>query len=249
MNKNTLKETLSAFRSGSPDHDDPVFQEALAQVEKDHDLKQWFNDSLKEDSTFRQNFNQSPVPEGLRDNILLQNAPPKILGFPGFRRSLTAIAAAILFATVVFTFIKGEGPASTLTAEEFVFKAFELEQHGHRSLDFVSSDRDEKIQWLAQGNAPTGWELPQPFQTAVAAGCSKVEFGNHPVSMICYRLPEGAMAHVYVIKRNALSKATPPGEIHFDQSGEFSSARWCDGEFYYIAVAKSTTQALANFLQ
>ncbi|MCH8474141.1 MAG: hypothetical protein LAT55_02820 [Opitutales bacterium] len=248
MNKQLVKETLSAYRHGFDDPDDPVFQEALSAVEKDPELHEWHQQAILEDQVFRRAFNESPAPEDLPEKIYAQQQSPQILSFPSVKQTFAAAAAVILTAAL-FLVIQSDGPTSSLTAEEFVYGTFALETSGHRDLDFISSDLDEKIRWLADSNAPTGWDLPESFQVAVASGCSKVHIKNHPVSMVCYRLPEGPMAHVYVIKRDALSQATPPGEVHYDRSGDFSSARWCDGEFYYVAIAQTSPETLAGLFR
>ncbi|MCC5790270.1 MAG: hypothetical protein JJT75_11590 [Opitutales bacterium] len=249
MNKQLVKETLSAFRHGLDDPEDPVFQEALAEVEKDPELQKWQQQAILEDQALRRAFNRSPAPKDLPEKIYAQHQSAKILSFPSHKQTFSAVAVAVILVAALFIFIKVDGPASSLTAEEFVSSTFALESGGHTDLDFISSDLDEKIRWLADSNAPTGWELPESFQVAVASGCSKVHIKNHPVSMVCYRLPEGPMAHIYVIKRDALSQATPPGEVHYDQSGDFSSARWCDGKFYYIAIAQAPRESLAGLFE
>ena len=73
MNNVEAKLMLRACRPGGRDAADPCFAEALAQVERDLELQQWFANEQAFDLRMRDKLQAAvPVPAGLKARLLAQ---------------------------------------------------------------------------------------------------------------------------------------------------------------------------------
>jgi hypothetical protein len=70
MNSDAAKEILSACRSRDRDGTDPIFHEALNQMESDSELKKWFEEQQDLDQTIREKLSSIEPPADLQAKIL-----------------------------------------------------------------------------------------------------------------------------------------------------------------------------------
>src|ERR1700756_1663420 len=78
MNSDAAKEILSAYRSGDRDGVDPIFHEALQQMENDSELKKWFEEQHDLDGAIRQKLASIEPPPDLQAKILAQIRGQKV---------------------------------------------------------------------------------------------------------------------------------------------------------------------------
>jgi hypothetical protein len=70
MDRVAAKQILSAYRSEDRDWADPIFRDALAQMESDTDLKEWFDAQIDLDRAIRQKLAGIAPPADLQGKIL-----------------------------------------------------------------------------------------------------------------------------------------------------------------------------------
>ena len=73
MNTEQAKAILQHYRP-TVDAADPYFREALAQVQRDPALAQWFTEHCASYEAMRRTLRQTPVPAGLREALLMAQA-------------------------------------------------------------------------------------------------------------------------------------------------------------------------------
>ena len=70
LDNSEIKALLQCFRKGTPDSDDPIFQEALAKVASDPSLAAWLRAEQAFDAVVVEIFRMVPVPLNVKANIL-----------------------------------------------------------------------------------------------------------------------------------------------------------------------------------
>ncbi|HEX6567076.1 MAG TPA: hypothetical protein VF020_22490, partial [Chthoniobacterales bacterium] len=66
MNSDAAKEILSAYRSRDRDGADPIFHEALNQMESDSELRKWFEEQQDLDQAIREKLASIEPPADLQ---------------------------------------------------------------------------------------------------------------------------------------------------------------------------------------
>jgi len=70
LDNSDIKALLQCFRKGTPDSDDPIFQEALAKVASDPSLAAWLRAEQAFDAVVVEIFRTVPVRLDVKANIL-----------------------------------------------------------------------------------------------------------------------------------------------------------------------------------
>lgn len=247
MDKTQARFLLRCCRSGTTDEQDEAFQEARQSILEDPDLQEWYHREMAFDRECRDKLQQFPVPTDLRANLIAAQRAQQSQAFRPTRQMVMGIAAALVM-TLGALFLLGQflHPAP-LTASDFARHAVLADEHGNDPI-FLSENLDAKREWLSRHNAPSEWVLPADLSKATGQGCRTVAVKGNTVTVIGFKLACGNDVTVYVISRQALSQATPPGELVLNEEGRRSVARWCDGKFYYVAVSQVPLNRLKDLL-
>jgi hypothetical protein len=100
--------------------------------------------------------------------------------------------------------------------------------------------------WLKERNSPTG-NLPAAMAQLPSVGCQTYSVRGHTVSLICFTMANGKLAHLFVVKREALSD--PPGSSpQFAKVGTWSTAVWSDGDESFLLATQADPEALKQLL-
>jgi hypothetical protein len=241
MDRDEAKLILSALRPDGAEVHEPIFAEALALLETDPELRDWWQAQQKFDRKIAAKLSEVPVPEDLRDRIL---ASPKIEAFPPQwrHRSLLAAAALIAILCVAISFwnvASNDGLDRTAFADAALN---ELNGSGPL-LAMQSSDRDKVKAWLQEQNAPIG-DMPGKIASIPPYGCQKYIIHGHTVSLICLALANGGIAHLFVVDKGALTN--PPGTNgpHYDRMNGWNIATWSDNRMSYMLATQSSLNDL-----
>lgn len=247
MDKSEAILVLQAFRPNSTDATSPVFAEALALVERDPELKAWWEAQQDFDRRVAAKVGEVPVPADLRarlltsDKVIQLPAPPQAKLLPWL-----AAAALVAILCVAGTVLQ---VASTTPLAEFDYKAsvLPLIHDDAPNLAMTSTDHDDILAWLKQRKAPTG-TLTAGMMNAPTIGCQKYLVHGHMVSLVCFTIPGGGIAHLFIIPQKALADPPSSTQPELAQIQGWSTAAWSDGKMSYLLATTSGPDALKQLL-
>jgi hypothetical protein len=208
MNSDAAKEILSAYRSGDQDGADPIFHEALNQMESDSDLKKWFEEQQDLDRTVREKLASVEPPADLQAKILARIRGEKVRRFALPQVWLAAAACLVVGGIALFYSTRQTGPDRF---QEFKTDAMTMvSAQGGPVLDLWTSNVTETQNYLREHQAPYDEWLPNRLKSMETAGCRAFMWKDYPASLTCFRLPNGLLLHLVVISRDAMRNANIP---------------------------------------
>ena len=146
MDKQEAKLLLQALRPAQLDASQPVIAEVLAMVEKDSELKAWWEAQQSFDLKVSAKLREIQVPDELRSMILAGRKIEQFRTQPHFSWWLAAAAAvAILCVAGTLRQVSLYGP---LAKNDYAHAALTLLNHDHPELAMISSDHS--ILWDLQ---------------------------------------------------------------------------------------------------
>jgi hypothetical protein len=247
MDKREAKQVLQALRPDDPEKAQPPFAEALAMVERDPELKAWWEAQQSFDRKIAAKLAEIPVPAGLRETILAGRKIEKIAPRPNF--TLWIAAAAVVAVLCIAgpslpTILENSQRVSSATYND---AALGFLGNDSPPLAMTSPDHDKLVAWLKDQKAPTG-DLPTKMSTLSSVGCQKFVVEGHDVSLICFVMTGGRLVHLFVVDQKAL--ATPPtvNVPEFRQVEGWSTASWSDGRMSYMLATRADPDALKQLL-
>ena len=234
MDNQTAREILSAYRPGGEDATDPLFREALAQCERDPEMRIWFAEQRNFDERVTSALQNIHAPESGKHSILAlshieQVAEPKNQAFWRRRGNWLALAAclALAFISLVATnsLQKERQRPSPRGLTEMVASAMPLE--------FRHTNTARVIDWLEARGAPVSTSLVEKINATPAAGCRIFKMsGGGTVSLICLKV-DRELVHVFVYDGKAR------------QSFEGSLNTWWNESGYNLIAAEKGAQLVA----
>jgi hypothetical protein len=237
MNSQQAKFILQAYRHQELDAADPHFAEALAQVNRDPDLSQWLTEDHRLYALCSAGLRRIPVPPDLKAHIL---AGCKVIRpVPWWRQpSWLAATAALLLAFVAGGFWlthRGHPDLATFRRDMSAFLSTQLTY-----LDHYSASVGGLQQWLSQYDTPADFTLPPGLRKLPGIGCRILKHEGRNVTLICFRLENGAALHLFVVDRPAWRSLPPPAHPHFQESGLWMTAAWREGDKAFMLAGKSS---------
>ncbi|MDP9291613.1 MAG: hypothetical protein M3O82_04525, partial [Verrucomicrobiota bacterium] len=184
MDKQTAKMILASYRA--QEADDPVFAEALREVEQDPELAAWFEESQRFDAVMSSKLQDFSVPRSVKGQILTGISSTRLPGSSVPRRRWeipVGIAAGILLLGLITW--KTISPTRALPAYAMQAINFTNEMP---ALQFVCFDASAVAAWVNEqpGAQRAHITLPRPEKAADMAmvGSSVVDWNGQPVVMI-----------------------------------------------------------------
>jgi hypothetical protein len=208
MNSDAAKEILSAYRSGDRDGADPMFHEALNQMESDSQLKKWFEEQHHLDRAIREKLASIEPPPDLQAKILARIRGEKVRRFALPQVWLAAAACLVVGGIALFYSTRQRGPDRF---QEFKTDALAMvSAQGGPELDLRTPDLSETQSYLREHQAPYDEALPNRLKSMETEGCRAFVWKQYPASLTCFRLPNGLLLHLVMINREALGNANIP---------------------------------------
>ena len=208
MNSDAAKEILSAYRSGDRDGADPIFQEALNQMESDSDLKKWFEEQQHLDRAIREKLAGIEPPPDLQAKILARIRGEKVRRFALPQVWLAAAACLVVGGIALFYSTGQRGPDRF---QEFKADALAMVSvQGGPVLDLRTPDLSEIQSYLRDHQAPYAQALPNRLKSMETAGCRAFIWKQYPASLTCFHLPNGLLLHLVMIDRKAIGNSNIP---------------------------------------
>ena len=230
MNRDEAKRILALYRPGTRDQDDPEISAALAEVERDPELKTWFEQHSEFQAAMRQKLRDIPVPEDFKTSFI-----PKVVPGPAMwwtrQRVLAAAAAVILVATGLWLFNR---PSPPVHFEHFRSRMARTVLREY-SMDKKTPDMQELRQYLNTNGAPSDYDVPKGLQPLALTGGGVLTWRGNRVSMTCFDRGKGNMLFMFVIQQQALPDPPAP-RAEFAQVNKLMTASWSSaGRTYLLA--------------
>lgn len=187
-------------------------------------------------------------PASLRDEVLAAmdrtvSGQTQASGRNPFLRRLAIPLAAAAGIALAF-FITRQGDPTVAVSSKLQVEAvqagfvrtyesplFSLEAKNPQSLMLIRHLEEKKL--------PIPTSLPPGLRDVAGLGCRELVVDGKHGSLICFNLGKNGLAHLVVFRRADLEGNFP--EItrpEFSRGGEWSSARWQDGENVYLLLSK-----------
>jgi hypothetical protein len=213
MNKDTVREILSAYRPNGADADDPAFADALRHCRHDPETARWFEEERAFDREVARALRSGEPPTEGQETVLEQTATAPFRA-PSRRRLLPwlgGLAAALLLGLGLFTALSND-PGGTRFQQAGFSLAGLVEQT--LPLQHEAPQFSALASWLAARNAPVPAEPAGRLAHEPTVGCKIFtdEEGGR-VSLVCFRV-EGKLVHLFTFddRTAGLLAGQPRGE-------------------------------------
>jgi hypothetical protein len=285
MDIEQARHILNAHRPGRDDAEDrALFEEALAQTERDPELAEWFAEQSRLDDLMRDALRNVEPPADLLAAILASaktsregeapaepafsvvseestarqepRPPNENPGLPvgATRRQnpwitptwLALAATVALAAGVGFLVMPRGGPRVPLAEVDAAIPQM-TRAHEH---PFATDDGDiGKIRaWLASNHGATGFDVPAGLRGIHGMGCEVASVNGAKVSIVCFEMPGGGAAHLYVMDRSALRNPPPADHAEIQRRDGIAMASWSDARHSYILAMAGSDNAVRALL-
>ena len=191
--------------SREPDRDDPQVAAALAVMDGDDELRQWFEDQRAFDARFADALSEVSAPESLKDSILGArdearadgaadaDGDPPTRSRAWWRNPWLAAAAVIVLLFIVASLPRAPDsgdPADTAATagvpDVIAFLGDRFDSLAPSDFARRSSRFADLEAHLGEVGAPTPGKLPQKLDQSPAIGCVVYDYRGTEISMICF---------------------------------------------------------------
>lgn len=241
MNSNEVKSLLSTYRGHRGAEPDEELSRALEQVERDPELRAWFERQQAFHRVTERSLRDIPVPAGLRDRILAERKviPVKWWLDPILWAAAAAIVVAIMLASRM-----------TPTAET-AFAVFRSRMIGtvlrQYAMDVVTTNAVEVRQFLSNHQAPADYVLPLSLARVPMSGAGLLKWQGQPVSMVCFN--GGRQGTLFLFVADAPSgMAGAPEQPHFTRVNSLATVSWTNQGKIYLLAAHGSEESLKKYL-
>jgi hypothetical protein len=252
MNRDDARNILLLFRPGTADVTDPQIAEALALVKQDAELARWFGEHCARQEVVRARLRQIPVPPGLKEQIISEQAARRKTF--DWRRlpALTAIAAAVVVLFVLVTpWLKSLKSDNTLAVYQSRMVGTALRTY---VMDLTTNNPAQIRTFLGQNHAPADYVLPAPLGKAAVTGCAIESWQGMKVSMICFStgkpLSPGEQGDLwlFVVDRASVKNAPSAGPPQLARVNQLMTAVWTQGDKLYLLGTQGDEQTIRRYL-
>lgn len=203
MTSQEAREALSLYRPGSAEGDGPQVAEALAQVQRDPELREWFERTGQFHRTLREKFREIPVPTGLKEKILSNN---KIVRVPWWRQPSWLAAAAAVVALLLGWVFLGQQPQAKDRFSDYRSRMIRFALRNY-AMDIMTNNLAPVRSHLQQHGTPSDFPLPKALEKLAVTGGGSLDWRGNPVSMVCFDRGDKQMVFLFVMDRSGVKDA------------------------------------------
>lgn len=254
MNRDDAKNILLLYRPGTADANDPQVSEALALAQRDGELARWFGEHCARQELLRASFRQIAAPDGLKEQIISEQAArEKIERTVVWRRNVILAAAATVVAALILVALWLRPAAADDTLAIYRNRMIGTALRGY-AMDFAASDPVQIQSYLKQKQAPADYDLPVPLQKIAMTGCAIESWQGAKVSLICFRtgkpLPPGEQSDLwlFVVDRASVKNAPLAGPPQLARVHQLMTATWTQGDKLYLLGTEGDEQTVRHLL-
>jgi uncharacterized membrane protein YbaN (DUF454 family) len=236
------RQILLTYRPWVGDAPDPEVAAALALCRQDPELAKWFEQHCALQHAIRSGLQQSPLPEGLKEQIVSEcRARSEIVWWRQPRLLAAAAIAAILLSVASLWFAVPQNRKEDLSLAGFRSRMVKTALRAY-DMDLETNEVAQIRTYLTQHSAPGDYALPTKLERTETVGCGALSWQGKPVAMVCFRtgkpLAPGRKSDLFlfVIDRAALPQtaAIPAEAPEFATVGKLSTASWRAGDKVYV---------------
>jgi anti-sigma factor RsiW len=237
MKRKEVQSILGVARPYGADAQDPQVAKALAELEKDAELKTWYSGLRSFDAAMAACVQSIPVPARLKEALL---GEPRILPLPFWRRTPARLAlAACLAGVLIVTGILLAGRPVKFAEVRRVITEQAREEIPQPA--FPSADVDAIREWLRHTNAPADFVIPAGLRDVPITGASVCERRGRRASLLFFT-EGGRRFHLFVIDAKAFPDAPLLDFPEFEVCGGWKTASWThEGNAYVLSGMRNST--------
>jgi hypothetical protein len=251
VNRDQAKTILRLYRPGTTDASDPEIVEALALAKQDPELTRWLVEHCAGHEALRAGFRKIPVPAGLKEQIISEQAARAKTGIRRQRAVLVALAVVAVLVVLTPLWFQPRRSHDTYVFYRDRMASVALRGYG---MDLMTNNSASVRAYLAQNHAPADYVLPAPLEKTTVSGCAIEDWQGAKASMVCFRtgkpLPPGEQSDLwlFVIDRSRVKDAPPAGSRQFVQVSRLGMVTWTEGDKLYVLGMEGDEQALRRYL-
>lgn len=229
MNSTEAKQILIACRPGSEDLRSPEARAAIELVQRDPELRAWWEQHEAFQNEARRAFRDVPVPSHLRDKLL---ARAKTVEVPFWRRPIVwSAAAAVLIFLGALSFWKQPSAEDSFATFRSRMVQSVLRQY---RMDIMTNDMGYIRQYLASRQAPANYKLPPGLERLPAMGAGVLSWQDRKVSMVCLDSGEKGTLFLFVVDKESVQN--PPKDRMSAMVKELDTVAWTEAGEAYVLV-------------
>lgn len=244
MDEREVRALLSLSRAGVEEDDDRL-AEAQRQAENDPELSAWWDEDQAIDQIIGAKLAAVPIPAGLKAKLTAAPGP-----IPHPQRTwprVALLAAAIIIALAVF-FGSWRGPFQPATSlgdyRDEMVAFIKVEPN----LELESAEMARLKNYLAQAEAPSEFTVPANLHGYEPVGCRVLRYRGRDVSLVCFRIGEGKLAHLFLIDAAAMPVSYAASSPSLVPEGQWMTAAWKEGEEIYLFTVQGNSATAKKFL-
>ncbi|MEY2429852.1 MAG: hypothetical protein QOJ40_2737 [Verrucomicrobiota bacterium] len=250
MDRKAAKQTLALYRPGSADESDSDFTEALEFVKRDPDLARWFEEHCALYAAVRSKFEQIPVPEGLKEQIVSEQKARSSIASRSRAAFIAICAVIVLLLLALGAFYLRPTDDRSLAA--FGARMAGIVLRAYPKMDLETNNLAVIHDYVAQ-NGGQDYALPKGLKTASGTGCKILTWHGKRVSMVCFNSGKNAAANtpdlfLFIIQRSGLSNPPVSNSPQFARVSGLTGASWSRGNLTYVLQGMGDETFLLNFL-
>jgi hypothetical protein len=238
MDNQEAKFILKAYRPGGADADNAVFCAALAQAERDPELRAWFEREQARDNVVAAKLKAVPIPAGLRESILAGGKMSTTHRSWWQQPTWLALAASVVILVSVAVTWQSRARAARLDLNQLTAQILDDAAHGERHGSHGQS-ANQLVSFLSQPTSKLALPFPLDLGRLKSDGCRTLTVAGHEVLEVCFER-NGGEFHLYVMARP--SSRGLPKDPQFTAQNGIHSVMWTgDHHLYVMASAKDET--------
>jgi hypothetical protein len=250
MTSTEAKQVLLAYRRDRADEYDPALAEALRLAAKDAELREWLEAQQQFQEKARQELRSIQPPADLKASILAnlksassETAETRAIAKPNFRAGpLLALAAAIaLVLGASLWLFRGDAADESFSAFRSRMVNFALRTY---QMDIVTNNPAAVRQFIDEHGGAADFKMPANLEKVPVQGGGRLSWQNHPVSMICYTLPDRETLFVFVVDRDAMHGKIPSERANVQTDKRLNTVSFTRDGHTFLLAAKAPPETL-----
>jgi hypothetical protein len=238
MTPEQAKQLLLLYRP-SLDASNAEFEEAIALVQGEGELRSWFEQHCATQAILRDRLRDLPVPPDLAADIL---ARQRIVVPVSWRQPAWLAAAAALILALGLVWYAWQRPRVPDRFADFRARMVRTAMLPYR-MDVVTHELPVLQQFLGSNGAPIGFVVPDELRGLSLTGGGLQRWRGNKVSMACFDRGDKQMLFLFVVNRGAV-KEPPPPTPHLEKVNKLQTASWTQGEWAYLLAGPETNGPL-----
>ena len=254
MTAEDAKFILASYRPLSGDADDQHFQEALAVMEENSELKEWFEQEMELSSALTEKLGEIEVPVELRADILagarVSAETVSKVNLPKRRWPKVLAIAACLAITGAGIFL-WKNHWSPSGPETMVAYRQDMGAYMDRVflLDYQSKNLGDVKAWLASKHGFTNYTVPAALAGRPSVGCEVIEWHGRKAYLICFDV-DGELVHLFTMPDGIDLEGCPPDATPlFAQVDQWATSSWREDDRLCLVTTEGDEKFLRQALQ